>query len=69
MATGQMLSENQDIIVNVLKKNNSSMTLLDLKKQSRLANLYFFQALNILKEKMVVCEDKSTYTTIVSLRE
>jgi len=69
MATGQKLSENQEIIVNVLKKNNNSMTLLDLKKQSKLANLYFFQVLNILKEKMVVYEDKSTNTTLISLRE
>ncbi|MHA1996441.1 MAG: hypothetical protein ACW97Z_18065 [Candidatus Hodarchaeales archaeon] len=69
MATGQTLSENQDIIINVLRKNNDSMTLLALKKESRLANLYFFQALNVLKEKMMVTEDKRAKTTIISLKE
>lgn len=67
MATSERLSENQNIIIEVLTRNNESMTLLALKKESKLANLYFFQALNVLKEKNVVLEEKNSGTTEISL--
>ena len=69
MATNERLSENQDVIIDVLKGHNKSMTLLALKKESKLANLYFFQALNVLQEKKIVKVEKSSSTTIISVQE
>ena len=62
----QQLSENKNIIIAVLQRNNKSMTLLALKKESKLANLYFFQALNVLKEKKIIKEEKRAKLTIIS---
>ncbi|MHA1978535.1 MAG: hypothetical protein ACW98F_14245 [Candidatus Hodarchaeales archaeon] len=67
MTTSVRLSENQNIILEVLKRNNESMTLLALKKESKLANLYFFQALNVLKNENMVSEDRKSGTTVISM--
>lgn len=42
---------NQRIIIETLARNKNSLTLLELKMKSQLANLYFFQALEQLERK------------------
>lgn len=45
---------NKNTILYALKSNGNSLVFLDLKKKSKLPNLYFFKALEDLeKEKLV----------------
>lgn len=45
---------NQRIIIEKLAKENKSLTLLELKRKSQLANLYFFKALEQLEQKDIL---------------
>ncbi len=46
--------KNQRIIYEILVKENKSLTLLELKRKSQLANLYFFKALEQLEQKDIL---------------
>ncbi len=43
--------QNQQKIINTLSSNNNTLTLLELKQASQLANLYFFKALDQLEDQ------------------
>lgn len=43
--------QNQQIIIKTLSSNNNTITLLELKQTSQLANLYFFKALDQLEDQ------------------
>ena len=60
-------SRNQEIILNVLKRNNRSMFLLELKKETKLANLYFFKALTGLEENKRIQKLIVETSTMISL--
>ncbi|MHA1988335.1 MAG: hypothetical protein ACW98D_17005 [Promethearchaeota archaeon] len=69
MVVESEFSRNQEIILNVLKRNDRSMLLLDLKKETKLANLYFFKALSELEEKKKVQKRVVETSTMISLLE
>ena len=59
--------KNQQIILDILEENNRSMLLLDLKKISKLANLFFFKALDTLEKQKVVEKKREGNSVIVTL--
>lgn len=59
--------ENQEVILRILKKYNRPLHLLELKKESALANLYFFEGLKILEEKKMIERTKIEGETWISL--
>jgi hypothetical protein len=61
-------TENQEVILKVLKKHNHPLHLLELKKESALANLYFFEGLKILEQKNMIEKTKIEGKTLISLR-
>jgi len=44
-------NQNKEILIDILRKNSCRLALIDLKEQSKLANLYFFQALDALEKE------------------
>jgi hypothetical protein len=46
--------ENKKRIIKVLKTNDNQLSLLELKKKSKLANLYFFKALETLEKENII---------------
>lgn len=44
----EILDMNQKVILETLKQNNGSLSFLELKKESKLANMYFLKALEKL---------------------
>lgn len=59
---------NQIIIIEKLAKNKNSLTLLELKKKSQLANLYFFQALIQLEHNNILERIKKDDITWIFLK-
>jgi hypothetical protein len=60
---------NQQLIIQTLSVNNHSMTLLELKQTTKLANLYFFKALEQLKTQNMIVEEKKDSQTWIALLE
>lgn len=44
-------NRNKEILIEILRKKSCRLTLIELKQQSKLANLYFFQALDALEKE------------------
>jgi len=60
--------KNQKKIVETLNANDKTLTLLELKNKSQLANLYFFQALNQLEQNKIIERKKKDNQTLVTLK-
>ncbi|MFX0086551.1 MAG: hypothetical protein ACFFAU_12845 [Candidatus Hodarchaeota archaeon] len=58
---------NQKLIIQTLFENNHSMTILHLKQITKLANLYFFKALEELKIQNMIIEEKKERKTWIRL--
>jgi hypothetical protein len=59
--------QDQQIIMDTLSNNNNSLTLLDLKQASHLANLYFFKALDLLESQNKIKKVKKDGITWITL--
>ncbi|MFX0205503.1 MAG: hypothetical protein ACFFDT_05915 [Candidatus Hodarchaeota archaeon] len=59
--------ENQEVILRALRKYNRPLRLLELKKESALANLYFFEGLKNLEHKDLIKKTKIEGKTWISL--
>jgi hypothetical protein len=57
----------QQIILDTLSNNNNSLTLLDLKQASQIANLYFFKALDQLESQNAIKKVKKDRITWITL--
>jgi hypothetical protein len=57
----------QQIILDTLSNNNNSLTLLDLKQASQIANLYFFKALDQLESQNAIKKVKKDRITWIIL--
>ncbi len=57
----------QQIIIDILSSNNNTLTLLELKQASQLANLYFFKALDQLEAHIKIEKVKKDGITWIML--
>ncbi|NHJ01175.1 MAG: hypothetical protein EAX86_03490 [Candidatus Heimdallarchaeota archaeon] len=63
----RILGMSQGTILETLEHNKKKLSMLELKKQTKLANIYFLKALELLKEKEIVKEltkDKETWVIL-----
>ncbi|MHA2363086.1 MAG: hypothetical protein ACXAC7_03950 [Candidatus Hodarchaeales archaeon] len=63
---------NQKVIIEVLKAHNNSLSFLELKKKTKLANMYFIKALENLeqiKKLERVKKEKETWILLINPRE
>lgn len=67
MKINQTIFKNQQIILDILEENDRSMLILDLKKISKLANLFFFKALDTLEKKKTIEKKREGNSVLVSL--
>ena len=61
--------QNQEIILKVLQKNDRPLSLLELKKKTALANLYFFKGLRALERNKIIQKIMKEGKTWVLLRD
>ncbi len=59
--------ENQEVILRVLQKFERPLQLLELKKKSALANLYFFEGLKKLERNQLIQQTMIKGKTWISL--
>lgn len=52
--TSDLLKEHRKLIRKILSESNGYLSLLELKKKTKLANLYFFKALEELETKEIL---------------
>lgn len=70
MSISEEFSEqNQEVILKVLQKHSRPLQLLELKKESTLANLYFFEGLKTLEQNQLIQKTMIEGKTWISLRD
>ncbi len=65
----KILDMNQKAILETLTQNNGSLPFLELKKKSKLANMYFLKALEKLTADAILYEKQQNSETWIFLRE
>ena len=60
-------NQNKKIIIDILHRNNSKLTLIELKQQCKLPNIYFFQALDTLEKEKSIQHEISEGDTLIQL--
>ncbi len=61
--------QNQEVILRVLQKYERPLQLLELKKKSALANLYFFEGLKKLERNQLIQKTMIEGKTWILLRD
>ncbi len=61
--------QNQEVILGVLQKNDRPWQLLELKRKTTLANLYFFEGLKALERNQLIQKIMKEGKTWISLRD
>ncbi|UCG01506.1 MAG: hypothetical protein JSW11_18055 [Candidatus Heimdallarchaeota archaeon] len=61
--------KNQEVILNTLQSNDSPLQLLELKKRTALANLFFFEGLKALEQKQLIQKIIIEGKTYISLSD
>jgi hypothetical protein len=64
-----LTKQNQEVILRVLQKNDRHLQLLELKKKTALANLYFFEGLKTLERNRLIQKTMIEGRTWISLRD
>lgn len=67
--SGELSKQNQEVILRVLQKYARPLQLLELKKESALANLYFFEGLKTLEQNQLIQKTMIEGKTWISLRD
>ncbi len=67
--TDKLNDKNQRLIIDTLVLNNNSLLILELKKETKLANLYFFRALKNLEKENIIEKVSREGETWISLRK
>ena len=69
MIISDLFEQNQNLIIETLTSNQNLLTLADLKKKTKLANLYFIKALEKLETKKIIWRVKKERETWIILKK
>ena len=67
MIQTDLYQKNKRLILEILKKNENQLLLLELKIKSKLPNLYFFKTLRTLENENIILQFKKRNETWIKI--
>ncbi|MHA2101375.1 MAG: hypothetical protein ACW99A_22180 [Candidatus Kariarchaeaceae archaeon] len=64
-----LIEQHQALIIKTLTSHQNSLILADLKKITKLANMYFIKALEVLENKKIIERVKKEKETWIKLKK